>query len=334
MAKRRDDYETGLMNRFRKWVENGSGALDRHMQDSLSAMPGSTGYESARAYHDGETAEETLAREQLDEQILHGEMQTWMDRRGSRWIRAGYRLLSAVTALLIIGVLLVTVSQLPAMGDPDAPVMNDVVRRYSEDGLRETGAVNIVAGMILDYRAFDTLGESNVLFLAVCSVLILLRVSPDDKQAEIEANDRVYEPHKDTILQRMADVIVPMAILFGLYVMANGHLSPGGGFSGGAVTGAGLILYLNAHGYSGTKRVRLFGYGAFKWVSFTTLSFYCLSKCYSFFTGANGLESIIGPGTAGSIFSAGLILPLNVCVGFVVSFTMFGFYTLFRKGDF
>ena len=69
-------------------------------------------------------------------------------------------------------------------------------------------------------------------------------------------------------------------------------------------------------------------------MSFAALSFYCLSKCYSFFTGANHLDSIIGPGTPGSIFSAGLILPLNVAVGFVVAFTMFGFYTLFRKGDF
>lgn len=38
--------------------------------------------------------------------------------------------------------------------------------RYIEQGLSETGAVNIVTGMILDYRAFDTFGESCVLFVA------------------------------------------------------------------------------------------------------------------------------------------------------------------------
>lgn len=52
---------------------------------------------------------------------------------------------------------------------------NEVSQRYIEKGLQETGAVNIVTGMILDYRAFDTLGESHVLFIATCTVLILLR---------------------------------------------------------------------------------------------------------------------------------------------------------------
>ena len=42
-------------------------------------------------------------------------------------------------------------------------------------GIAETGAINFVAGMILDYRAFDTFGESNVLFMAVIAVLMLLQ---------------------------------------------------------------------------------------------------------------------------------------------------------------
>jgi len=64
------------------------------------------------------------------------------------------------------------------------------------------------------------------------------------------------------------------------------------------------------------------------------LGFYCLAKGYSFFTGANHLESGISLGTPGSIFSSGLILPLNVAVGFVVTLTMYGIYRMFRKGSF
>ena len=67
--------------------------------------------------------------------------------------------------------------------------------------------------------------------------------------------------------------------------------------------------------------------------TFAALSFYALSKSYSFFTGANHLESHIPPGTPGNILSSGLILPLNICVGLVVACTMYGFYALFRKGD-
>ena len=203
--------------------------------------------------------------------------------------------------------------------------------------MEETGAVNIVAGMILDYRAFDTLGESNVLFIAACSVLILLRVSgskdgkPSTEQLEAEADDRMYEPKNDAILQHAANFLVPLILMFGVYVILNGHISPGGGFSGGAIMGAGLILYLNAFGFKRTER--FFTFTTFKIVSCVALSFYALSKAYSFFTSANHLPSIITTGTPGMIFSAGLIPYLNIAVGLVVCCTMYAFYTLFRKGD-
>ena len=59
---------------------------------------------------------------------------------------------------------------------------------------------------------------------------------------------------------------------------------------------------------------------------------YALLKTYSFYTGANGIESIIPLGTPGAILSGGLILPLNICVGLVVACTMYAFYALFSKG--
>lgn len=56
-----------------------------------------------------------------------------------------------------------------------------------------------MTGMILDYRAFDTLGESHVLFVATCTVLILLRIDKKKGRNSIEeweANDRIYEPEE------------------------------------------------------------------------------------------------------------------------------------------
>ena len=122
-----------------------------------------------------------------------------------------------------------------------------------------------------------------------------------------------------------------MILMFGMYVVLNGHLSPGGGFSGGAVMGAALILYLNAFGSE--RMGRFFTLRVFRVISCTALTFYAVSKAYSFFTGANDLESFITPGTPGMIFSAGLIPYLNIAVGLVVCCTMYAFYTLFRKGD-
>ena len=50
-----------------------------------------------------------------------------------------------------------------------------------------------------------------------------------------EAPHRVnfYEPRHDAILQMTAKILTPIVILLGIYVVLNGHLSPGGGFSGG-----------------------------------------------------------------------------------------------------
>ncbi|MCQ2506106.1 MAG: hypothetical protein MJ113_02900 [Lachnospiraceae bacterium] len=255
------------------------------------------------------------------------------EKRGEKVYNHFYKFLAAITCFSIIMILLVTVAKLPSFGNPDNPVNNEVSERYIEQGLEETGAVNIVAGMILDYRAFDTLGESHVLFIACVCVMILLRLDKetnDPEKLKALENDRDFEPKNEAILQHAAKILVPVIILFGIYIVLNGHISPGGGFAGGAIIGSGLILYLNAFGFKKTEM--FFTTKTFSVVSVSSLLFYSLSKTYSFFTGANDLHSIIGPGTPGAILSAGLILPLNIAVGAVVACTMYGFYALFRKG--
>ena len=261
-----------------------------------------------------------------------------LDQRRNRVIKRFqilYKVVSVVCCLALIAILLAAVSYLPPVGSGNNPSNNEVVEKYIEDGLQDTGAVNIVTGMILDYRAFDTFGESNVLFIATCTVLILLRndQKKDQKRAAREARrEQYYEPKDDSILQKITFLLFPVIVIFGIYVILNGHISPGGGFSGGAIIGAGLILYANAFGFE--KLNRFFTEKTYKMVSFSALTFYCLAKSYSFFTGANHLESGIPLGTPGAILSSGLIFPLNICVGLVVACTMYAFYTLFRKGGF
>lgn len=251
------------------------------------------------------------------------------------FFRKFYKVIGLVCCLALILILMMQVSYLPPVGSSSNPSSNEVSAKYIEDGLQDTGAVNIVTGMILDYRAFDTFGESNVLFIATCTVLILLRNDKKKGKNSAEAEERrdsYYEPKNDVILQTITKVLVPIIFIFGIYVILNGHLSPGGGFSGGAIIGAGLILYLNAFGFKKTER--FFTEKTYKWVSFSSLTFYCLAKSYSFYTGAHHLESGIPLGKAGAIISSGLILPLNICVGLVVACTMYAFFALFRKGGF
>lgn len=323
--------------RFDQWVDSVS-MLDDAMQRNLEK-----GADKAAQEADKRAALIQEARLQdkhesamQDEHALYQKMHNWSLTRGARLMQLFYRLLAVLIGSAIIYYLLLTVVKMPALGTPNAPVNNEVSARYIERGLQETGAVNIVAGMILDYRAFDTLGESTVLFIAACSVLTLLRIDLDKKGKPTqeliaaEADDRHHEPKNDVILQRSAAMLVPIILLFGIYIVLNGHLSPGGGFSGGAIIGAGLILYLNAFGFQKTERIMNFK--VFTGVTFAALMFYACAKMYSFYTGANHLESGIPLGTPGAILSSGLILPLNICVGLVVACTMYAFYALFRKG--
>lgn len=250
-------------------------------------------------------------------------------RRSVKGFDRFYKGAVVVLGAAIIFALLLTASNTPAFGDEHNPYNNEVSERYLEKGLEETGAVNAVTGMILDYRAFDTFGESCVLFIAAACVLILLRDDKTDTTAKAIIDER-FEPVSDTILQASTRILFPALMIFGIYILLNGHLSPGGGFSGGAIMGAGLILHVNAFGYKKTQK--FFNEKTYKRVTVGALSFYCIAKSYSFFTGANHIPSGIPTGTPGAILSSGLILPLNICVGLVVACTMYAFYTLFKKG--
>lgn len=249
-----------------------------------------------------------------------------------------YRMMGLVFCVIFISFMISSVAELPIVGEADKPVNNEVSERYIEEGMKETGSVNLVTGMILDYRAFDTLGESHVLFVATVAVLILLRVDNKHKLQKKDyiaaeaMHDRMLEPKNDPILQVVAKVLVPPIFIFGIYVVLFGHLGPGGGFSGGAIIGAGLILYLSAFGFEKTER--FFKQSTYKKTSFAALACYCICKSYSFYTGANHIHSIIPLGTPGNILSSGLILILNICVGVVVAGTMYTFYVMFRKGGY
>lgn len=275
--------------------------------------------------------------EEVKTQVLDEEQNPTIKR-----LRMLYRVLAILFATFFSFVLVLTVSHMPSTGEATNPANNEVAERYIQKGLEETGATNIVAGMILDYRAFDTLGESHVLFVAAITVTILLRLDKKERDPgdtkitetiiEAEEEDKIFEPRNDSILQKVTIILVPIIAVFGIYVILNGHLSPGGGFSGGAIIGAALILYLNAYGFEKTEK--FFTEKVYKRVSVAALMFYALAKCYAFFCGANHLDSHISKGIVGHIISAGLILPLDIAVGCVVACTMYAFFAMFRKGGF
>ena len=243
-----------------------------------------------------------------------------------------YSVLCIIFAVIFIFTMLNVISIMPDIGDPDSPTNNEVSKKYITDSSWETGSLNAVAGMILDYRAFDTLGESCVLFVATITVFILLRRGEDESPKPTKYLRRDFEPVNDPILEVSFGFLIPAIFVYGVYVIINGHLSPGGGFSGGAVIGAGYILYVNAYGL---ERIERFVNGkTYMAASVSALLFYAVAKSYVFYVGANHLHSFIPVLANGGLFGSGLILPLNIAVGVVVSNTIYALYLQFRKGGF
>jgi len=240
-----------------------------------------------------------------------------------------YNVLAGLLCVVLSALMLLTAADLPPYGSDTAPTVNEVAQRYVEQGTQETGAVNTVAGMILDYRAFDTLGESFVLFTAMCAVTMLMNAPGRRRVRKLDYE--VLDYYQDPIIRTVCKFVIPIILVFGVYILLNGHLSPGGGFSGGAIMASALIIYGLVWG--GERASKAIPAKVLKIIVLCALGFYACSKTYSFFTGANHLHSIISPGVPGRILSAGLILPLNVAVGFVVCCTMYSFYMYFQRGE-
>ena len=314
-------YRKTFSYKFRCWLE---GTKDPFL--------GQVEMEPREPFVESEAARE---RREEDRALLESKVYDLEHNFEMRVFRRFYRVFSVLFCIFLVAMLLVAVSDLPAFGHGENPANNEVAQRYIEKGLEETGAVNIVTGMILDYRAFDTFGESNVLFLAViCVVMLLKRDSKNISAAEDQENaeDDVFDMEDlKLILKKGSKTIAPLVILYGIYVVLNGHLSPGGGFSGGSIIGAGLILYSAANGQK--KMQTFFTFRTFTLISVACLLTYCGCKSYSFFTGANHVGYEIPKGVPGAILSSGFILPLNICVGLIVACTMYGFYALFTKGE-
>ena len=314
--KSQEEYEKTNAFRFFRWM---SGSKDPYV-----------GEVEMQVQEETVLPHETIIERMREAAVRRDKVYDEGQNKLARFFHIIYVAMAIIFCITLVGVLLVTVSCLPPDGNASNPVNNTVSERYIEQGLQETGALNIVSGMILTYRAFDTFGETNVLFIATCCVMILLMIDDAILKKQVLMNDRRFEPKNDTILQGVAFVLCPIIFIFGIYIILNGHLSPGGGFSGGAIMGAGLILYVAAFGFQKTQR--FFDEHVYKIAKISALCMYGLIGTYFYMTGANGIENHIPLGIPGHILSSGIILPINICVGLEVACTMYAFYALFRRG--
>ena len=160
------------------------------------------------------------------------------------------------------------VNDFPAWGDPESPASIHLSPYYIEHTMEDTSVPNIVTSVLADYRGYDTMFETIVIFTAGIACIFLLRTfktsvpesrmyrhiptgitlriekggKVPDKSDHFERIDSVWIPY-DFIIRTTCRMIIPFIQVFALYVIAHGHHSPGGGFQGGVILGASLVLF-------------------------------------------------------------------------------------------
>ncbi len=149
---------------------------------------------------------------------------------------------STVLPLLVVTVtgaaLIYGTLDMPPFGDPNNPIHQHVAPRYIEESPKEVGLPNMVTSVLASYRGFDTLGETVVVFSAAIGVIALLGVR---RREDLAAEESGFLTHH--VLRVVAKMLIPLIILFALYVQFHGDFGPGGGFQAGVIAAAAFILY-------------------------------------------------------------------------------------------
>lgn len=94
-------------------------------------------------------------------------------RRTEKRSRRGLRLVPLLIVLVTGAALVYGTLDMPAYGDPDAPIHRYMEPRFIRDSAREVGPPNIVTSILASYRGYDTFGETTVIFTAAIGVLLL-----------------------------------------------------------------------------------------------------------------------------------------------------------------
>ena len=147
---------------------------------------------------------------------------------------------AAIIICIIFGYFLMTaVSDLPALGDANSPANTGTASYYLTHSLHDSNVPNVVTSVLADYRGFDTMCETAVVFVACVGIFAILRRKRKPKEHSVKGVDT----SKQSLIMEVGCrfMVAPMQ-LFALYVVAHGHHSPGGGFQGGVILGASLIL--------------------------------------------------------------------------------------------
>lgn len=211
---------------------------------------------------------------------------------------------SLVFSVGLAFLLLVIASQL-GFGHNSAPIGNGILAGAAQD----VGAANIVTAVVFGYRGFDTLGEISILFAAATAAGLVL----GHRRAGVSD-----DPAGGFILRAGADLLFPILLLVGIYIVVHGHLTPGGGFQGGVILAAAFFVSVIAEP---SKRL---DHGAIAVIEGLAGAAFILIGIWALVEDGNFLQPMLGAGVMGQLLSAGTMPLLSSAVGLKVGSELAG----------
>jgi len=217
--------------------------------------------------------------------------------------------LAGLLALLVWGL-----AGLPDFGDFQG-TYGQLLNRVA---VPERSTTDVVTAVNFDYRGFDTLGEEFILFAAVVGVASILRTLRGERVRRPDDDAAGRHVPETSLLVRVTGLgLVAPTILVGIYIVAHGHQTPGGGFQGGVILATALLLiylsadYMTMRAVGPTWLIELaegLGAAGFALIGVGGLVF-----------GSAFFENFLGKGTPGELPSAGTIPLSNTAVGLAVT---------------
>jgi multicomponent Na+:H+ antiporter subunit B len=219
-----------------------------------------------------------------------------------------------VGAVLLGWTFFLAYSRLPPLGSVNSNY-GDLVNALTVPERHITDAVTAVN---FDVRGFDTLGEEFILFTSVIGSVLLMRRQQDEPSGDHEDHVEGRQiPVVSDAIRITSLALVPVTVMFGIYIVTHGQVTPGGGFQGGVVLSSAPILIYLCSEYKQFRRAvqqrlvevaEAFGAGS-----------YILVGGLGVVMGGLFLQNTLPLGQSGTITSGGTVALIDLGVGLEVS---------------
>lgn len=161
----------------------------------------------------------------------------------SAFVRRRDAVIAGVIGLAVTGFTFAIISQ------PFEPISDYFLYQSVPGG----GGTNVVNVILVDFRGYDTFGEVVVVGLAALGIYALLKTMVLPASMRDPSGRKWTQSPHPLLLRTFAQILLPLTLLFGLYIFLRGHNMPGGGFIAGLIVASALVAQYVAHGIRPTE---------------------------------------------------------------------------------